>query len=184
MALTTLMNERLTGGFIVRRPDVSDLLNLTHHLTIAGQPAIANDAVREKIAKWYVRSQGVKLAQLRTMTALSKGKEPGPENSIGKLVNASMAQDIASYGLDLMDAAGAVMLPDFAPLNVLFQESFLSSPGSRIAGGTDEILRNIIAERVLKMPGDLRVDKNKPFNEVPTGRGGAASAGERGGAAP
>jgi alkylation response protein AidB-like acyl-CoA dehydrogenase len=174
VALTTLMNERVTGGFIVRRPDVNDLLNLTRLLTIDGRQAIANDGVREKIAKWYVRSQGVQLTQCRTMTALSRGKEPGPENSIGKLVNARMSQDIASYGLDLMGAAGAVMQPDLAPLNSLFQEAFLSSPGSRIAGGSDEILRNIIAERVLKMPGDVRVDKNKPFNEIPTGREGTA----------
>jgi hypothetical protein len=52
---------------------------------------------------------------------------------------------------------------------MLFQEAFLATPGSRIAGGTDEILRNIIAERVLEMPADIRVDKNIPFNQIPTG---------------
>jgi alkylation response protein AidB-like acyl-CoA dehydrogenase len=170
VALTTLMNERLTGGFIIRRPDVGDLLDLVRLLKIDGDPAIRNDGVRQRVAAWFVRSRGVTLTQFRTLTALSKGKEPGPESSIGKLVNASMSQDIAGYGLDLMDAAGIVMAPELVPLNMLFQEAFLTSPGGRIAGGTDEILRNIIAERVLKMPGDIRTDKNVPFNEIPTGR--------------
>ena len=53
----------------------------------------------------------------------------------------------------------------------MFQESLLSSPAGRIACGSDEIMRNIIAGRVLGMPGDIRVDKGKPFNQVPTGRG-------------
>lgn len=169
VALTTLMNERVAGGFIIRRPDVSDLINLVRGLSIDDQPAIRNDAVRAKLVSWYVRWQGIKLTQFRTLTALSKGREPGPESSIGKLVNASMAQDIASFGLDLMNAGGLAMDPELAPLNMLFQEAFLSTPGSRIAGGTDEVLRNILAERVLRMPGDLRADKNVPFNAIPIG---------------
>ncbi|HEX2464987.1 MAG TPA: acyl-CoA dehydrogenase, partial [Thermoanaerobaculia bacterium] len=51
-----------------------------------------------------------------------------------------------------------------------FTSGFLYTPGLRIAGGTDEILRNIIAERVLGLPGDIRVDRDSPFNEIPTGR--------------
>jgi alkylation response protein AidB-like acyl-CoA dehydrogenase len=180
VALTTLMNERLTGAGIPRRPDVTDLLNLTRLLTIAGAPAIRDGGVRERIAHWYVRFKGVQLTQFRTMTALSRGHEPGPENSIGKLVNAAMAQEIASYGLDLMGAAGGIADADVAPLHALFQERYLSSPGFRIGGGTDEILRNIIAERVLKMPGDVRLDKGVPFNEIRVGSqfsstGGAGS---------
>jgi hypothetical protein len=61
------------------------------------------------------------------------------------------------------------MDPALAPLHALFQEALLFSPGLRIAGGTDEILRNIIAERVLGLPADIRVDKDKPFNQLPTG---------------
>ena len=51
-----------------------------------------------------------------------------------------------------------------------FTTGFLYTPGIRIAGGTDEILRNIIAERVLGLPGDIRVDRDRPFNEIPAGR--------------
>jgi hypothetical protein len=48
--------------------------------------------------------------------------------------------------------------------------AYLASPGIRIAGGSDEILRNIIAERVLNLPGDIRVDRDVPYNEIPTGK--------------
>ena len=90
------------------------------------------------------------------------------EASIGKLVTASKLQEITSYGLDLMGQAAGVATPDM-PLAGIFEEALMYSPALRIAGGTDEVLRNIIAERVLGLPGDVRVDKDVPFTEVPTG---------------
>jgi alkylation response protein AidB-like acyl-CoA dehydrogenase len=169
VALTTLMNERVVGGTMDAWPNPRDLFNLTKMIEIDGKPAIEDPAVRDRLADWYVQSQGLKIGLFRTLTAVSKGREPGPENSIGKLVKASMSQDIASYGLDLMDAAGMIFEQHMSPLNMMFQEAYLSSPGGRIAGGTDEILRNVIAERVLGMPGDFRVDKDVPFNKIPHG---------------
>lgn len=169
VALTTLMNERLAIGD-VPRPDVEDLLDLTRIVDLDGEPAIRNVAVREKIADMHVRNQGLKYTRFRTMTALSRGQTPGPESSIGKLVNAAKLQEIASFGMDLLGSAGVVMDKNLAPMNALFQEALLGAPASRIAGGTDEILRNIIAERVLGLPGDIRVDKDIPFNRLPTGK--------------
>ena len=169
VAITTLMNERLTSGDY-RGPDFDEIFSLARSVRLDDAPAIENSAVRERLAEFYVKSQGVRWSRFRTMTALSRGDTPGPENSIGKLVNAAKGQEIASYAMDLMDMGGIVMDHKWAPLRAAFQESLLSSPGSRIAAGTDEILRNIIAERVLGLPGDVRVDRELPFEDLPTSK--------------
>ncbi|MGR3321019.1 MAG: acyl-CoA dehydrogenase family protein [Pseudooceanicola sp.] len=170
VALTTLMNERLAVGD-EPRPDVEDLVSFAQNFDIHGRPAIADQAVREKIADLWARSQGVKNARFRSITALSRGQTPGPEASIGRLVNAMKQQEIARLAIELMGPAGVVSDPDLAPAIGTFQQSLLASPGQRIAGGTSEILRNIIAERVLGLPGDVRVDKDVPFQDVgKTGR--------------
>jgi len=169
VSLTTLMNERLAVGD-APRPDFEDIFALARVLELEDGPAIRSPAVREKLADWYVKTVGLKYTKLRTMTALSRGQTPGPEASITKLVSASKLQEIASYGIDLMGMAGAVMDPEIAPMEAWFQEALLFSPALRIAGGSDEILRNIIAERVLGMPGDVRVDKDVPFRALQTGK--------------
>ena len=169
VAITTLMNERLTSGDL-RGPDFEEIFGLARVTQLENGPAIADAAVRERLADLYVKTQGVRLTRFRTMTALSRGETPGPENSIGKLVNAPKAQDIASFAMDLLDMGGVIMDKETAPLRAAFQESLLSTPGGRIAAGTDEILRNIIAERVLGLPQDVRVDRDLPFDQLPTGR--------------
>ena len=169
VSLTTLMNERLAVGD-APGPDFDDIFALARALELDDGPAIRNPAVREKLADWYVKTVGLKYTKFRTMTALSRGQTPGPEASITKLVSATKLQEIASYGIDLMGIAGGVTDPELAPIEAWFQEAFLYAPGLRIAGGSDEILRNIIAERVLGMPGDIRVDKDIPFRELKTGK--------------
>ncbi len=168
VAITTLMNERLAASEN-RRPDMQDLIELARALEIDGRPAIADPSVRERIAEWHAQSAGLTYTRFRVLTALSRGQTPGPENSIFKLVNASKQQSVSSFGMDLLGMAGGVMEPDLAPMQAMFQDSLLAAPGMRIAGGTDEILRNIIAERVLGLPGDVRVDKDLPFNQLPSG---------------
>ncbi len=168
VSLTTLMNERLAVGE-APGPDSGDILQLVRSLEIDGEPALANAAVRDRLADWYVKTQGLKFTRFRSMTALSRGQTPGPEASITKTVSATKLQEIASFGIDLMGQAGAIMDPELMPMQGWFQEALLYAPGLRIAGGTDEILRNIIAERVLGLPSDVRVDKEVPFSELPSG---------------
>jgi alkylation response protein AidB-like acyl-CoA dehydrogenase len=168
VAMTMLANERHTVGQ-AEGPDFDDIFRLVKLLTLDDAPAIDDSAVREKLATWYCQSQGLKYTRLRMQTALSRGKTPGPEASIAKLVSATKLQEIAAYGVDMLGQAGAVMDPETAPFDAWFQHALLYAPGKRIAGGTDEILRNIIAERVLKMPPDIRADKDVPFNKIPAG---------------
>jgi hypothetical protein len=72
--------------------------------------------------------------------------------------------------MELEDQFGIISDPDLAPLSGAFQTALMNAPGMRIAGGTDEILRNIIAERVLGLPQDVRLDKEVAFKDIPTGR--------------
>ena len=168
VALTTLMNERASIGGNPSRVGFDSVFGLAQKVMINDRPAIENDQVRAKLADWYVQETGLKFTGYRSLTALSRGETPGPENSIGKLVSASKTQDIASFALDLLEASGAIWDSEFSAEAGLFQETFMRAPGSRIAGGTDEIMANIIAERVLGLPQDMRADKGMPFSEVPT----------------
>jgi acyl-CoA dehydrogenase len=171
VSLTTLMNERMSIGASVAT-GFPELFEFCTNLMLEEGPAIDDPAVRSKLAQWAVRASGLKYTSFRAISALSKGERPGPENSIGKLVAGSMIQDVAMYALDLQGAAGVLTGPDEAEAAGKFQAMLLRSPATRVEGGTDEILRNIIAERVLGLPGDIRVDKDVPFNRIPTrGRG-------------
>ncbi len=168
VALTTLMHERLAIGGGSGGVDVKEVMALAQDLELEDGPAMRNAAVREQIADWYVRAKGLTYTRYRTLTALSRGDIPGPESSIGKVVSAPKLQEIASFGMELEDMGGILTDPELAPLDAAMQSSFFWAPGIRIAGGTDEILRNIIAERVLGLPGDIRVDKDVPFDELPS----------------
>ncbi|MBI10479.1 MAG: acyl-CoA dehydrogenase [Rhodospirillaceae bacterium] len=168
VSITTLMNERLAVGERPA-PDFDEIFTLAHNLQLEDGPAINNKAVRERLARWYVEQQGLKLTRYRTITDLSRGGEPGPEASITKVVGGKKHQEIANFGMELMDTASIMMGEDAMPMRALFQEALLSSPSGRIAGGSDEILRNIIAERVLGLPPDIRIDKEMPFNTLPRG---------------
>ena len=169
VSLTTLMNERAAIGGSFGQMDVSLAMSVAEEVEIDGRPALEDSAVRTRIANWYVQEAGLKYTGYRSLTALSRGALPGPENSIGKLVGAPKMQAMSSYLMDLLGASGAIADESLAAKAGIIQRAYMGAPGLRIAGGTDEIMANIIAERVLGLPQEPRLDKGIPFNEVPTG---------------
>ena len=167
VAITTLMNERLAVGD-ADGVDANEAFELAKKHDKDGEQLIDNNAVRESIADWYCEASGLKNTKLRTMSALSRGDTPGPEASITKIVSANKLQAIGNFGMDSSDMSGMLMNEesDF----IKFQMAWMGAAGLRIAGGTDEILKNIIAERVLGLPQDPRADKGLPFKDIPSGK--------------
>ncbi len=166
VSLTTLMNERMSIGAGMPT-GFPEMLDFCCNFDTGDGLAIDDAAVRSKLATWAVRTSGLKYTAYRSMSALSKGQTPGPENSIGKLVAGQTLQEIAAFALDLQGASGVLVDAAQTSAAARFQAMLLRSPATRIEGGTDEILRNIIAERVLGLPADLRADRGLPFNQIP-----------------
>jgi alkylation response protein AidB-like acyl-CoA dehydrogenase len=169
VALVTLMNERLAvGGGGGAGP--KEILKLARELDAAEGTLLQDTGFRQKLADWYVQAEGLRNTRMRTMTALSRGQTPGPESSIGKIIAANQLQDIGNSAVEAEDQYGIIADPALLPMKGLFQSALMTSPGLRIAGGTDEILKNIIAERVLGLPGEIRTDKDAAFKDLPAGR--------------
>ena len=166
VAITTLMNERLAVGD-ADGVDANEAFELAKKHDKDGEQLIDNNAVRETIADWYCEASGLKNTKLRTMSALSRGDTPGPEASITKIVSANKLQAIGNFGMDSSDMSG--MLMDEESDFIKFQMAWMGAAGLRIAGGTDEILKNIIAERVLGLPQEARADKGLAFKDIPSG---------------
>jgi alkylation response protein AidB-like acyl-CoA dehydrogenase len=166
VSLTTLMNERLSIGSGMST-GFPELFRYCMDAEIDGRPAVEDSGVRSKLAQIAVKQSGLKYTGMRAISALSKGETPGPENSIGKLVAGATMQDLAIFALDLQGESGVVWDED-SPQQGRFQAMLMRSPATRIEGGSDEILRNIIGERVLGLPGDIRVDKDVAFRDIPT----------------
>ena len=166
VSLTTLMNERMSIGAGMPT-GFPELLDFCCEFDTGDGLAIDDPAVRARLATWAVRTSGLKYTAYRSISALSKGQIPGPENSIGKLVAGQTLQEIAMFALDLQGASGVLVDAAQPSAAARFQAMLLRSPATRIEGGTDEILRNIIAERVLGLPSDMRADRGLPFNEIP-----------------
>ncbi len=172
VALTTLMNERVAIGAGSGSGAFRKLLDVARVSRRNGRPAIEDAGVRQKLADFFITSKGLQYTGYRTLSALLRGTTPGPEGSIGKAVGAPMTQQMAAFAMEFQGPTGALVEESVVPEDGFWQELYLGTPGMRIAGGTDEILRNIIAERVLGLPPEIRVDKGVAFRDIPTGSAG------------
>ena len=150
VALTTLMNERASiggGGAGVGSMSITRFFEMAKHFDISGDPL-----VRQGLADIFVRMTVARYTNLRAMEKLRAGQLPGPEMSIAKLV---LTQNMQKVNQLVGEMLGPRLVADTGEWGTFaFSEMVLGTPGMRVAGGTDEVMRNIIGERVLGLPKD------------------------------
>ncbi|MGI8662669.1 MAG: acyl-CoA dehydrogenase family protein [Acidimicrobiales bacterium] len=170
VVITTLMNERVAiggqvpargGGFIAEALKVWE--RHSDHTAVE----------RDKLAELWIRAEVLRLTNIRAQQLRAVGN-PGPEGSIGKILSADLNKQISDFSVDLLGAEGMLKpsgYPMARPKHVMMWgepvQAFLRARANSIEGGTTEIAKNILGERVLGLPGDIRVDKEPPWSEVP-----------------
>jgi acyl-CoA dehydrogenase len=166
VALTTLMNERFaigvgggSGGSLM------PLFTLAKKTKSNGATAFDDASVRQDLATAYIAGRLLSLTGFRSLTKIAKGGIPGPEGSAMKLVSTKLASQLADTASKILGQE-SVLLGDEAPDAGAWANAWLTAPGIHIAGGTDEIMKNIIGERVLGLPKEPQVDKDVPFREA------------------
>jgi alkylation response protein AidB-like acyl-CoA dehydrogenase len=154
VAVTTLMFERVNFGIGHQlEPLLHQLADLTKHLPMNGQTAAENSAVRQKIAQFYIEVQAIKYNSFRQLTRQLRGDPPGPEGSIGKLAASELNLRVAHFATELLGPYGQLALGETnGPDGGYWSRRALASRMYTIAGGTSEIMRGIIGDRVLALP--------------------------------
>ena len=168
VAMTTLMFERYavgTGGSGDKM--VAPLVKLARSAVRNGGVAMDDAAVRQEVADAYVKAKLLTLTGYRSLTKTAKEGAPGPEGSIMKLVRTALIYQISEIGTEILGMSGALM-GDGAPDDAFWSLNFLGAMGAKIGGGTDDIMRNIIGERVLGLPKEPSLDRDQPFRELRT----------------
>ena len=167
LALHTLMIERYiatdSAGF---GPHLDEFVKLAKTTQLNGRPAIEDGRIRSAIARNHAMRAGLDSITRRAMLMMQAGMQPGPEGSLQKLVAVRSRQKLSELALDLQ-GTGALAFDEHAYVKEDWGTSWLNAPTGRIAGGSDEVLLNTIAEKVLGLPQDYRPDKGIPFNAIP-----------------
>ncbi len=166
LAKVTLGNERvsLSGGGALwgNGPSAIDLINLVRE-----RGGVSDPTLRQEVAKLHIEAEILRLIRLRTVTAAIKGRPPGPEASVRKALADEHGQNIMNLAKELSGAGG--MLADHGPLGApadMWHHGFLFAPALTVGGGTSEVQRNIIGERVLDLPHDIDVEAGKSWAEA------------------
>jgi alkylation response protein AidB-like acyl-CoA dehydrogenase len=166
LAKVTLANERVSlssgGALWGMGPTAEDLLEV-----VRAAGGVTDPVLRQRLATLHIESQLLRLIRLRTVTAAVRGREPGPEASIRKILADEHGQRIMSLAKDLAGAGG--MLTDVGPLGAdvtWWHHGFLFAPALTIGGGTGDVQRNIVAERVLGLPHDVDVEEGRTWSEA------------------
>lgn len=164
VALTTLMNERaaIGGGAAAPGGGAGTLQRL---FELARRQGVADDpCIRQQLADVWIRTHVSRYTSLRGMAKIRAGQLPGPEMSIGKL---SLTRNLQRIGEAAASVLGPRLVADSGEWGTYaWAKLVLGVPGMRVAGGTDEVMRNIIGERVLGLPKEPRVDKELPFEDL------------------
>jgi alkylation response protein AidB-like acyl-CoA dehydrogenase len=176
VALTTLMNERVAFGHLAKAPRGSGPIAHAIQLLHRNQRGAAD---RDRLVRLWIGNEVVRLTTLRAQEMRERGT-PGPEGSVIKVAYTKVLQDTWELCVDLRGPDGMLIdnyemvrpttmggsaLQDDPDQDIT--KAFLTTRGSTIGGGTTEIGKSILAERVLGLPGDPRVDKDLPWSQVP-----------------
>jgi alkylation response protein AidB-like acyl-CoA dehydrogenase len=165
VALTTLGQERSTAATLTFI-EWQHILKIARQAKINDQPAIEDGRIREQLVECWLNTFGVRLMAYRSQTARARGAVPGPEESWAKIIITGQGQRSAMAAMDMLGTRGSLTAAELGDFWNPVEEGWYWAPAFRIAGGTDEILRNILAERVLGLPPDVRVDRDIPFNKI------------------
>jgi alkylation response protein AidB-like acyl-CoA dehydrogenase len=169
ISLTTLMNERVAigGGSFARKAPIDWALDLYR------ERGDGDPTRRDELMRMWVLSQVLRLTVRRASDLASVGT-PGPEGSVAKLLSAEYNKACFAFAVNLAGPDGTLYPSGYEMDRSrdsygyrTVQEWFLRCRANSIEGGTSEVMRNILGERVLGLPGDVRVDKDLPWREVP-----------------
>ncbi len=156
----TLMSERvLIGGGMGL--GFRDFVELARHYDRTGDPQI-----RQELAKSYTRGELLRWLGERARAAIKAGKPMGPESSVAKLAISRQVFENGNLALAIEGADG-MLYADDAFEDGFWQQQFLGQWGIRIGGGTEQVQRNILGERMLGLPPEARPDKTEPFRDIP-----------------
>ncbi len=175
-AITTLMNERVSigGGVGPRGTGPIDVALRVWKDRWAGDTSAHARALCDRLMQLWVKSEATRLTNQRAADLRRRGT-PGPEGSVGKLAFAEQNQEITAFTVDLLGSEGMLHTNDYPKIRPSgvgmggpdVHKQFLRTRANSIEGGTSEVMRNILGERVLGLPGDVRADKDLPWKDVP-----------------